>query len=95
MYCVPLATLNTGRARGSILTSGVTKLYDCLLSGNGGYTGPAISNTVSLDIYSTEFEGNALLGGDAFFLDYANVSELTLANRARGNGYANEIPLCR
>lgn len=93
VFCVRLANPNTGRAGGALLTSGVTKIYGCLFSGNRGYTGPAISNTVLLDIHSTEFDGNALLCGDGFFLDWANVSDLSLVDRASGDGYKSVIRL--
>lgn len=82
--CVFHASLKPGRAGGAVRTSGFTRLSGCVFSGNRGYTGPAISNTVTMEIHSAEFDGNALFCGDGLFLNWAtNVREFTNFHRLR------------
>lgn len=63
-----------GRAGGAVLASGVMFVDSCTLSRNRAFLGPAISNTVSLTISSTEFDDNTLYCDEEEFLDWANVS---------------------
>ena len=67
--CVTSCRPKTERSGGAILASGVVDLTHCVLENNSAYIGPAVSNTVSVSISRTEFDGNALMGNDGYFLD--------------------------
>lgn len=76
-----------GRTGGAVLTSGITSVNRSVFSGNQAYVGPAISNTVSLSVGWTEFDGNTLLCDDGHFLDWANVSDCKISDQEKGDRF--------
>lgn len=64
----------TGHAGGAILASGVVNVDGCSFSGNHAFLGPAVSNTVSLRVAGSYFDGNVLYCDETAYLDWTNVS---------------------
>lgn len=63
-----------GQSGGALLASGEVLIDSCNLTGNQAASGPAVSNTVTVTLNSTELTGNTLLcEGDGFFLDWKEV----------------------
>ena len=67
---MPFQINTIGRTGGAVITSGVVSFTRCAFKNNRAYTGPAVSNTVSVSISWTEFEDNALLCEEGYFLDF-------------------------